>query len=157
MAITFACEGCGKSFTVPDHLAGKSGTCKRCGEKLDVPRGSDSVEHPALKRPARPSQAGPTPSPVIPRKTWSETSAPAPSPGPFPPKPKATKKKSTSKGGTLHGSGGYNGDHLRHLIWIGIVVAFFLLRVFTKTSIRDEMRQAAGQRAAEEQAAGRQP
>ena len=153
MAITFACEGCGKSFTVPDHLAGKSGTCKQCGEKFDVPRGSDSTEPPVPQRPARPSQAGPTPSPVIPRKTWSETSAPPPPQGPFSPKPKVTKKKGKLKGGALHGSGGYNGDYLRHLVWIGIVVAFFLFRVYTKRSIRTEMRQAAEQRDAEQQAA----
>jgi DNA-directed RNA polymerase subunit RPC12/RpoP len=37
MAITFACEDCGKSYTVGDNLAGKSGTCKQCGHKMRVP------------------------------------------------------------------------------------------------------------------------
>jgi dienelactone hydrolase len=42
MAITFSCEGCGKSYTVRDEFAGKSGQCKQCGERMTIPPESDS-------------------------------------------------------------------------------------------------------------------
>jgi hypothetical protein len=42
MAITFACEGCGKSYTVGDKLAGKTGQCKQCGRRMTIPSESDS-------------------------------------------------------------------------------------------------------------------
>ena len=54
MAITFDCEGCGKSYTVGDNLAGKAGTCKQCGRKMTVPQltvsdpyGFESLAHEA--------------------------------------------------------------------------------------------------------------
>jgi hypothetical protein len=37
MPITFACENCGKSFTVDDKFAGKKGRCKQCGEVMPIP------------------------------------------------------------------------------------------------------------------------
>ncbi len=40
MAITFECEACGKSYTVGDGLAGKSGPCKQCGHRMTVPGGA---------------------------------------------------------------------------------------------------------------------
>jgi ubiquitin-protein ligase len=35
--ITFACEGCGRSFTVPDAFAGRKANCKTCGASVSVP------------------------------------------------------------------------------------------------------------------------
>jgi dienelactone hydrolase len=40
MAITFECEGCGKSFTVGDNFAGKTGQCKQCGLRMTIPSSS---------------------------------------------------------------------------------------------------------------------
>lgn len=37
MPINVACHGCRAAFSVPDHFAGKSGKCKRCGTPLDIP------------------------------------------------------------------------------------------------------------------------
>lgn len=37
MPIHLACHGCGKSFSVPDHFAGRRGKCKHCGTAMDVP------------------------------------------------------------------------------------------------------------------------
>jgi hypothetical protein len=42
MAITFECEGCGKSYTVRDDFAGKTGQCKQCGQRMTIPAESDS-------------------------------------------------------------------------------------------------------------------
>ncbi len=42
MAITFECEGCGKAYTVGDNLAGKTGQCKQCGQRMTIPTESDS-------------------------------------------------------------------------------------------------------------------
>jgi dienelactone hydrolase len=42
MAITFECEGCGKSYTVGDNLAGKTGQCKQCGQQMTIPADSES-------------------------------------------------------------------------------------------------------------------
>jgi hypothetical protein len=37
MAIKFACEDCGKTYEVPDNLAGKKGRCKACGHVFHIP------------------------------------------------------------------------------------------------------------------------
>ena len=37
MPIHLACHGCGKSFSVPDHFAGRRGKCKHCGAAMSVP------------------------------------------------------------------------------------------------------------------------
>ena len=42
MAISFECESCGMAFTVRDELAGKTGQCKQCGQRMTIPRESDS-------------------------------------------------------------------------------------------------------------------
>jgi hypothetical protein len=48
MPITFDCEGCGKFYTVPDELAGRTARCKQCGTSMVIPK-------PAKKsRPAAP-------------------------------------------------------------------------------------------------------
>lgn len=36
MPITVACQ-CGKSIEVPDAFAGRTGKCKACGSRLDIP------------------------------------------------------------------------------------------------------------------------
>ena len=35
--ISFACQQCGKPFTVSDDLAGKTGRCKQCGSVMRIP------------------------------------------------------------------------------------------------------------------------
>lgn len=45
MAIDFACQSCGKSFSVKDELGGKKGKCTACGAVMIVP--SASVFRPA--------------------------------------------------------------------------------------------------------------
>ena len=59
MSITFACESCGKSFTVDDKFAGKKGKCKQCGEVMPIPRASMSrpavLEVSPSRRPSQPA------------------------------------------------------------------------------------------------------
>lgn len=38
LAIQFACEACGATFTVDDRLAGRKGRCKACGRVFAIPR-----------------------------------------------------------------------------------------------------------------------
>jgi hypothetical protein len=38
MPITFACEDCGQSLSVPEALAGRRGKCRGCGHEMIVPR-----------------------------------------------------------------------------------------------------------------------
>lgn len=68
MAITFACEKCGKPFEVADELAGKRCRCKQCGHTFLIPmrssRGSVRPESSLRSDAARPRQARPAPSPV---------------------------------------------------------------------------------------------
>lgn len=49
MTITFYCEKCPSEFTVDDKLAGRSGSCKRCGAKFVVPRTPPPPNRIALK------------------------------------------------------------------------------------------------------------
>jgi ubiquitin-protein ligase/DNA-directed RNA polymerase subunit RPC12/RpoP len=35
--ISFACDGCGRAFSVPESFAGRKATCKTCGAKVVVP------------------------------------------------------------------------------------------------------------------------
>ena len=37
MAIRFTCDGCGQKYAVPERLAGRKATCKKCGRSLGVP------------------------------------------------------------------------------------------------------------------------
>lgn len=48
--ISFACQGCGRSFTVPDAFAGRRATCKTCGGQVCVP-----AAPPPMSTPATPS------------------------------------------------------------------------------------------------------
>jgi hypothetical protein len=139
MAITFACEGCGKSFTVGDSMAGKKGQCKQCGELMRIPLSGDSDDL-GLEMLASKSTA---PPPPLSRTVYQPAPVPSQAERPKP------KKKSTARSNALHGAGGYNGDHLSHLIWIGIVVAFVLFRIFVRTSVRNDLREAREQRQAQ--------
>lgn len=52
--ISFACDGCGKGFTVPATLAGRKATCKSCGLSILVPaRGKAPGPVPPAQRPVR--------------------------------------------------------------------------------------------------------
>lgn len=46
--ITFACLHCGKTFTVPDELAGRRGKCKACQNDLVVPALSQHISSPHI-------------------------------------------------------------------------------------------------------------
>ena len=37
MPIVFSCSGCKKKYEVGDHLAGKMGRCKQCGNQFRIP------------------------------------------------------------------------------------------------------------------------
>jgi ubiquitin-protein ligase len=41
--ITFACEKCGKSFSVPATFAGRKAHCKKCGGSVIVPQPSERI------------------------------------------------------------------------------------------------------------------
>lgn len=43
MSISFACDSCGKSFTVDDSLAGRKAKCKNCQAPIVVPGGDDPI------------------------------------------------------------------------------------------------------------------
>jgi ubiquitin-protein ligase len=45
--ITFACGGCGRSFSVPEAFAGRKATCKTCGAQVTVPAAAQPVVAPA--------------------------------------------------------------------------------------------------------------
>jgi dienelactone hydrolase len=66
MAITFSCEGCGKSYTVRDEFAGKTGQCKQCGQRMTIPSESDSDGYGLDVEPE--GAAGPEPSSLPPRR-----------------------------------------------------------------------------------------
>jgi hypothetical protein len=65
MAISFACEGCGKHFEVDEAHAGKRGKCSGCGRPMIVPHG----------RPASPAAAEP--------EVYGLIAAPEPEPSTF--------------------------------------------------------------------------
>jgi hypothetical protein len=59
MSITFACENCGKYFTLDDKFAGKKGKCKQCGAVMAIPggvvaRAESSPSHMAVSPSRRP-------------------------------------------------------------------------------------------------------
>jgi hypothetical protein len=62
MPITFDCEGCGKFYTVPDEVAGRTARCKQCGTSNVIP-----TLRPKAK-PASPAtdKTKPVPRPRIP-------------------------------------------------------------------------------------------
>lgn len=62
--ISFTCGGCGRSFSVPEHLAGRKATCKTCGQLLTVPAAPPAPIPPA-PTPAPPSSSA-EPAPKIP-------------------------------------------------------------------------------------------
>jgi DNA-directed RNA polymerase subunit RPC12/RpoP len=60
MSIHFACGSCGKSFTVDDRFAGKTGRCKDCGSHMQIPGKSpelDFLEALPVKRESTPLRA----------------------------------------------------------------------------------------------------
>lgn len=50
--IEFRCSGCGKAYSVPDNLAGRTARCKQCQTSLVVPSASPTVA-PAPMLPLR--------------------------------------------------------------------------------------------------------
>jgi hypothetical protein len=57
MSITFACDQCGKPFTLDDKFAGKKGRCKECGAIMQIPAPARSVR--AVDREIAPSRRAP--------------------------------------------------------------------------------------------------
>ena len=51
--ITFTCESCGKSFSVPEEYAGRSARCKGCGAKVVVPLPEAVIVADESPRPAK--------------------------------------------------------------------------------------------------------
>jgi len=43
VAIRFLCNGCGKSYSTPQHLAGKRIPCKKCGQVITIPGGTTTA------------------------------------------------------------------------------------------------------------------
>jgi hypothetical protein len=67
MSITFACESCGKSFTVDDKFAGKKGKCKQCGAVMAIPEATAArAASRPVEREIAPSRrpAAPAPPPT---------------------------------------------------------------------------------------------
>ncbi len=62
MSISFACDQCGKSFTLDDEFVGKKGKCKQCGAVMQIP--SAPAARPVAREVAssrRPSAPPPPP------------------------------------------------------------------------------------------------
>lgn len=78
MAIAFECEDCGKSYTVSEAMAGRTGACKQCGHPMTVPGllGEDDYD---LDAPG-PDRAGAAPLP--PRASAPTSPRRIPSSGP---------------------------------------------------------------------------
>src|SRR5262249_19769416 len=113
MAISFECEGCGKSFTVSDHLAGKTGQCKQCGFLMAIPSKSDAdVYGPDEAH----SQAA-----SLPPRMPAQSPAPA-RPPLFDPAGRGSKAK---KGSFSFGSG-----EKRGVVTVVIVVVLLVVRVY---------------------------
>ncbi len=81
MAISFECESCGKAFTVRDELAGKTGQCKQCGQRMTIPRESDSEAY-GLDDPG--PEPAPEPHPqaaALPPRAFKPAPTSSPAPG----------------------------------------------------------------------------
>ena len=128
MPITFACEACGKSFTVADHRAGKHGVCKQCGGGIQVPAAETDAYglEMAAPEPARPAPIPPKASVYTPAPDSRDDDRPK----------KKLKKKSQSRFGDLMGLGGYNNDKIRFAIGAILVVGFLLFRLWLRKSLR---------------------
>ena len=128
MPISFECDACGKSFTVPDHLAGKKGQCKQCGARFQIPTRPATAPY-AIEDLAGDAEAEPTPEPA---PVFARTKAPAPplppAKGLFLPKQKKKKKSTSSSSAPLYGPGGYNGDDTRDKVGLGLRVVRIVLR-----------------------------
>lgn len=88
MKIDFACDSCGKSYSVKQELAGRKAKCKQCGQSIRVPgqRTETTNAAPATPRPTAPPNhtipAGKplTAAPVTPART-ATTNPGSPDPG----------------------------------------------------------------------------
>lgn len=68
MSITFDCEGCGKFYTVPDEVAGRTARCKLCGTSNVIPtpkpKAKPAVEQKSAARAS--DNTKPVPRPRVP-------------------------------------------------------------------------------------------
>jgi dienelactone hydrolase/DNA-directed RNA polymerase subunit RPC12/RpoP len=64
MAISFVCEGCGKDYTVRDELAGKTGQCKQCGQRMLIPWDRDDDGY-GVEAPRPSASPRPRPGPEV--------------------------------------------------------------------------------------------
>ena len=55
--ISFACDGCGRPFSVPSSFAGRKATCKACGKKVVVPAAAAIPDEQNTLSPGDPSAA----------------------------------------------------------------------------------------------------
>jgi predicted Zn finger-like uncharacterized protein len=62
--IHFQCPTCGASFDVADNLAGRTGRCKKCGERTKIPSPGGAVAAAALARASAAPAAGPRLTPI---------------------------------------------------------------------------------------------
>jgi hypothetical protein len=98
MSITFDCEGCGKFYTVPDEVAGRTAKCKQCGTMNVIPAPKPKAKaagEPQASRATDKTKPMPRPRipPVPPKKAEEEVvgaevvedDAPPPPPKPAPP------------------------------------------------------------------------
>ncbi|MBD3174297.1 MAG: hypothetical protein GF320_03885 [Armatimonadia bacterium] len=100
VAIKFQCPSCRKEITVPDEMAGRTGKCGGCGERVTVPTGAEKKAWPptlpggaSTRKPADEEELGdlaPPPEPERPRPAWAQQPPPEPErpetpPGVLPP------------------------------------------------------------------------
>jgi dienelactone hydrolase len=122
MAITFECEACGKSYTVRDEFAGKTGQCKQCGQRMTIPTESDSEGY-GIEGEAR--DPDPAPEPVaapLPTRTFK----------PAPPSLEGRRPLFDPPGASRPKAGFFGGSGRNGAIGVVIVIVGLGLRVYNQ-------------------------
>src|SRR5712691_6192985 len=92
MAIQFNCPYCTATIQVPDHAAGKKGTCPQCRTKLVVPAPREMFVPPPAAAPPAPPMFVPAPRMPMPGFDPSWPVPPSPTIAALPEQPSVSKK-----------------------------------------------------------------
>src|SRR5262245_60519774 len=68
MSIVFFCQSCGSRFDVDPRAAGKQGRCKKCGQRMTVPKAEEIASMAAM--PALAAAGGPAAPGIAPAGNW---------------------------------------------------------------------------------------
>ncbi len=118
MPISFECDNCGKSFTAPDKLAGRTGQCKQCGHAMTIPSASSDPDGYDIELEPDDEELAPIP----PRASASKPAEAAPARRPL--FEKAPKAASSGPGKNKKMFGG--------VAWAAIVIVGLIFRVYNR-------------------------